>query len=125
MCISDALCELKPSRFFFTRRKRYTRCLSDWSSDVCSSDLLSPQRLLVHKIPPCQAPADYRDGHSALGVRLREPSPFAQRDLHQIQIVCADCLYDGAPHFASLRPRAALNREGSRVYSSSVRIRNV
>src|SRR5262245_66551774 len=28
----------RPS-FFFTSRRRHTRCLSDWSSDVCSSDL--------------------------------------------------------------------------------------
>src|SRR5947199_7139622 len=28
--------------FFFSSRRRHTRCLSDWSSDVCSSDLLSP-----------------------------------------------------------------------------------
>src|ERR1039458_5937320 len=24
---------------FFSSRRRHTRCLSDWSSDVCSSDL--------------------------------------------------------------------------------------
>src|SRR5205814_4160183 len=33
----------RPSRpalpFFFSSRRRHTRCLSDWSSDVCSSDL--------------------------------------------------------------------------------------
>src|SRR5262245_66013407 len=28
--------------FFFSSRRRHTRCLSDWSSDVCSSDLLTP-----------------------------------------------------------------------------------
>src|ERR1039458_10583002 len=28
--------------FFFESRRRHTRCLSDWSSDVCSSDLLHP-----------------------------------------------------------------------------------
>src|SRR5205814_7231737 len=30
-------------------RRRHTRCLSDWSSDVCSSDLTSPNpsRLMV------------------------------------------------------------------------------
>src|SRR5262245_63326261 len=28
------------SGFFFSSRRRHTRCLSDWSSDVCSSDLL-------------------------------------------------------------------------------------
>src|SRR5262245_62826073 len=31
--------------FFFSSRRRHTRCLSDWSSDVCSSD------------PPCSASA--------------------------------------------------------------------
>src|SRR5205814_6932845 len=28
--------------FFFSSRRRHTRCLSDWSSDVCSSDLGAP-----------------------------------------------------------------------------------
>src|SRR5258705_12032633 len=28
--------------FFFSSRRRHTRCLSDWSSDVCSSDLSTP-----------------------------------------------------------------------------------
>src|SRR5262245_65375611 len=31
--------------FFFSSRRRHTRCLSDWSSDVCSSDLNSQQAL--------------------------------------------------------------------------------
>src|SRR5262245_33580337 len=32
--------------FFFSSRRRHTRCLSDWSSDVCSSDLaiVAPER---------------------------------------------------------------------------------
>src|SRR5882724_6689896 len=30
--------------FFFSSRRRHTRCLSDWSSDVCSSDLPRPPR---------------------------------------------------------------------------------
>src|SRR5262245_62748941 len=29
--------------FFFSSRRRHTRCLSDWSSDVCSSDLPVPR----------------------------------------------------------------------------------
>src|SRR5207245_5324659 len=28
--------------FFFSSRRRHTRCYRDWSSDVCSSDLLPP-----------------------------------------------------------------------------------
>src|SRR5947199_9806298 len=31
--------------FFFSSRRRHTRCLSDWSSDVCSSDLQLTQLL--------------------------------------------------------------------------------
>src|SRR2546422_9702763 len=28
--------------FFFSSRRRHTRCSRDWSSDVCSSDLQEP-----------------------------------------------------------------------------------
>src|SRR2546429_6855407 len=28
-------------RFFFSSRRRHTRCSRDWSSDVCSSDLFA------------------------------------------------------------------------------------
>src|SRR5215213_12017570 len=28
--------------FFFSSRRRHTRLVSDWSSDVCSSDLMHP-----------------------------------------------------------------------------------
>src|SRR5262245_64221806 len=38
------VCELL---FFFSSRRRHTRCLSDWSSDVCSSDLSNNTRELV------------------------------------------------------------------------------
>src|SRR2546429_505783 len=30
------------SVFFFSSRRRHTRCSRDWSSDVCSSDLVPP-----------------------------------------------------------------------------------
>src|SRR3989449_10326374 len=30
--------------FFFSSRRRHTRCSRDWSSDVCSSDLIHPDR---------------------------------------------------------------------------------
>src|SRR5438045_6046602 len=33
--------------FFFSSRRRHTRCLSDWSSDVCSSDLPPGARQVV------------------------------------------------------------------------------
>src|SRR2546429_5342020 len=31
--------------FFFSSRRRHTRCSRDWSSDVCSSDLEIPDNL--------------------------------------------------------------------------------
>src|SRR5262245_63729465 len=31
--------EVRLPPFFFSSRRRHTSCLSDWSSDVCSSDL--------------------------------------------------------------------------------------
>src|SRR5258705_1902487 len=34
--------------FFFSSRRRHTRCLSDWSSDVCSSDLSWANRIREH-----------------------------------------------------------------------------
>src|SRR2546422_6694148 len=34
--------------FFFSSRRRHTRCSRDWSSDVCSSDLVGLKRLKAH-----------------------------------------------------------------------------
>src|SRR5262245_62570904 len=45
-CLSVLLCFFF---FFFSSRRRHTRCLSDWSSDVCSSDLLTAPRVELHQ----------------------------------------------------------------------------
>src|SRR2546422_11345441 len=37
--------------FFFSSRRRHTRCSRDWSSDVCSSDLTC-NRSEVYGVPP-------------------------------------------------------------------------
>src|SRR2546429_1803656 len=42
--------------FFFSSRRRHTRCSRDWSSDVCSSDLvqnrmLNAAHILIHRLP--------------------------------------------------------------------------
>src|SRR5256884_5780899 len=42
--------------FFFSSRRRHTRCSRDWSSDVCSSDLLGT-RLWIERNSPN---AEYR-----------------------------------------------------------------
>src|SRR4030043_1755138 len=38
--------------FFFTSRRRHTRCSRDWSSDVCSSDLRTPVPILFGLLMP-------------------------------------------------------------------------
>src|SRR5205814_2677500 len=47
--------------FFFSSRRRHTRCLSDWSSDVCSSDLsiTDDQRFFLHGIPQRHCITDF------------------------------------------------------------------
>src|SRR5205809_7988485 len=37
--------------FFFSSRRRHTRCSRDWSSDVCSSDLRHQHHLAVLEPP--------------------------------------------------------------------------
>src|SRR5262245_63788298 len=54
--------------FFFSSRRRHTRCLSDWSSDVCSSDLLL-QRLA--SVPSAESP-DPRIADLVAAIERRE-----------------------------------------------------
>src|SRR5690349_25151274 len=45
--------------FFFSSRRRHTRSLRDWSSDVCSSDLRCPCLLFYNRsVVPCQEQAN-------------------------------------------------------------------
>src|SRR5437899_4480628 len=48
------MCSRISFSFFFTSRRRHTRCLSDWSSDVCSSDLMGR---LTAVVSPALKPA--------------------------------------------------------------------
>src|SRR5437016_14601416 len=57
--------------FFFSSRRRHTRLVSDWSSDVCSSDLIEPFFDTTNKQYPAMAswpekakllPTDYANG---------------------------------------------------------------
>src|SRR5438046_6304684 len=46
--------------FFFSSRRRHTRLVSDWSSDVCSSDLLlKPMSYMNRSGDPVRSVADY------------------------------------------------------------------
>src|SRR5437763_2438657 len=42
-----SVCTLSLFFFFFSSRRRHTRYIGDWSSDVCSSDLLKSEGLVL------------------------------------------------------------------------------
>src|SRR5215813_14343841 len=78
-------------RFFFSSRRRHTRCGRDWSSDVCSSDLRSrtANRLGAHSIMIGGSEGATRGGSaggggSGGGTRLRlarQARGFSQQQL--------------------------------------------
>src|SRR3712207_8688586 len=59
--------------FFFSSRRRHTRYWRDWSSDVCSSDLVRP-------VPPGEGLADHGDERPVARVCLRQVAPAQERD---------------------------------------------
>src|SRR6266508_2313094 len=58
--------------FFFSSRRRHTRWPRDWSSDVCSSDLLARIETIVEKPDPAEAPSNL----AAIGRYLLTPEIF-------------------------------------------------
>src|SRR5262245_62904639 len=65
--------------FFFSSRRRHTRCLSDWSSDVCSSDLIDldvHQRRLAGPVLPEQS-MDLARSHVEVDTVVRHDGPEA------------------------------------------------
>src|SRR5205085_4587526 len=61
--------------FFFSSRRRHTRFDCDWSSDVCSSDLLAA--LTIEESPAVEVG---ERGEGALGIAGQQlPAPFVAR----------------------------------------------
>src|SRR5690348_2450607 len=75
------------SDFFFSSRRRHTRWTGDWSSDVCSSDLLRPGEA-VHQAREAAATAQV-DVDAALAWRDFMVSDYS--DAGQDQIGRASC----------------------------------
>src|SRR5205809_5870323 len=66
--------------FFFSSRRRHTRCSRDWSSDVCSSDLVA----LSSRPPPSAGAVGMKAPPAArgiLGERGRQQSAFERLGL--------------------------------------------
>src|SRR6266496_6732971 len=70
------ICFLSPTRpiwffFFFSSKRRHTRSLRDWSSDVCSSDLRVVLRQQTPAIAGCgvmRAPTPLQNGQAEIGI---------------------------------------------------------
>src|SRR5262245_26430582 len=78
--------------FFFSSRRRHTRCLSDWSSDVCSSDLSRREdrfrrqanggrRRTNPTMSPIRYPIDREIGRGEMGVVYLAHDPRLDRPL--------------------------------------------
>src|SRR5256884_1695568 len=103
--------------FFFSSRRRHTRCSRDWSSDVCSSDLCSfslgelgyeyPREL----VPPGQTPASYLRRLTCEGARWRWPGgvPESERTAieHELALIAELC-YE--PYFLTVQDIVAYAR---------------
>src|SRR5256884_5610757 len=81
---------LRVSFFFFSSRRRHTRCSRDWSSDVCSSDLprqdASPQELAF---PPRMAERSPRLAVSpACGIPSRRSEEHTSELQSRLHLVC-------------------------------------
>src|SRR2546429_8267448 len=59
--------------FFFSSRRRHTRCSRDWSSDVCSSDL-------------CPLRRGWRSGHGPAGTVLRGGLLDVEQDVRRDEL---------------------------------------
>src|SRR3546814_10144814 len=60
--------------FFFKQKTAYEMRISDWSSDVCSSDLIPPTEL------ECNAPKDQAQQHgNEGGVKRRQDDGIGER----------------------------------------------
>src|SRR5262249_58888599 len=57
--------------FFFSSRRRHTRLVSDWSSDVCSSDLSMIDHVTVNVDDLQEAKSFYQSALAPLGYSLQ------------------------------------------------------
>src|SRR2546430_5957570 len=70
--------------FFFSSRRRHTRFDCDWSSDVCSSDLISPATSRRASIRSCLASAS-RCCRSAECQMMKPTAPRSEEHTSELQ----------------------------------------
>src|SRR5205814_4614872 len=65
---------------FFSSRRRHTRCLSDWSSDVCSSDLVRRAQTIIKEESDSLRQAGRKFGEVPVGAMIEVPSAVFMAD---------------------------------------------
>src|SRR5260221_6377369 len=83
-CVYIAVLALSTLVSCFSSRRRHTRSLCDWSSDVCSSDLVTPAQHkrsieLQRKLLTTPANKSARDRRNAHRRQLREAKSIAKK----------------------------------------------
>src|SRR2546422_5443274 len=75
--------------FFFSSRRRHTRCSRDWSSDVCSSDLFPFVVPIIFALTVGSAPA--------FGCKCAPPPPALKtaRELAEWNAKGAEAIFEG------------------------------
>src|SRR5947207_15113263 len=88
--------------FFFSSRRRHTRSLCDWSSDVCSSDLRGERPAVRREGEPVNLPGGYpAPGPKAPGgdvPEVEEPSQASSGHRSEERRVGKECRYRWAPY---------------------------
>src|SRR3712207_7905483 len=109
--------------FFFSSRRRHTRYWRDWSSDVCSSDLVDRHRLLDDGVDVVLALAAQADAAQRLGQRhevgdAHRRGPALGVDRVQLGVGVAALVEEGLP----LADHAEVDRKSTRLNSSHANI---
>src|SRR6266513_2820809 len=79
--------------FFFSSRRRHTRSKRDWSSDVCSSDLVDAAEDVLHRVRDLHEVVDevLARGDELIDVRLpRRGDHRARLERGQVRIAGGD-----------------------------------
>src|SRR5438034_10601905 len=83
--------------FFFSSRRRHTRSLCDWSSDVCSSDLSLATRIFLSPGTRSPAAAPTPSGRDTSSARTATVTASARATRSEERRVGKECRCRGSP----------------------------
>src|SRR3546814_2578479 len=104
------MCEISMNDFFFKQKTAYEMRISDWSSDVCSSDLPGVSQLALR---PGKSSSPSLGGKRRAGDRGRSQARFRQHVGRKA---------DGAPAEGRCEAQLPADRRGLRIDRKSTRL---